>query len=341
MAGTSEEDNEKFVDDSTPFGKTRKSTDLLCLIIFLLYWVGMVALFIVGVSKGDPRRLIYGYETNPSTGAIQCGTGERKGQEHTVYPRVEEDLLVQSSKIAEPNSIDFFGVCVDKCPKAGEYVCTLDGDQAVAAALSARSLEDTPANRAIVIDPCLTSFFQLECSDSTIQKNCFKTQFPTTSVFYRCLPEYGFQRDVSDPICVRYEFVERPTTGDTGAQQCSTGLDLVCVPSATEPECVTGAEVSCPRKDLSACGDGATVGCGSCQSQTTITTITETKPENSNVLFDSFNNVARVAQEPVHPPLSYLPPWIYPFLFGCSADTWPISNKRCQSSLSLELVGRS
>lgn len=40
-------------------GKSRKCTDLLCTLLFLVFWGGMLYISITGFLFGDPDRLLY------------------------------------------------------------------------------------------------------------------------------------------------------------------------------------------------------------------------------------------------------------------------------------------
>ena len=64
----------------------RGCTDVICLLIFLAYVGGMVAVFVMAVAAyGDPYRLFYGYDVKGDT----CG---RNNDQLDIYPLSGEDL---------------------------------------------------------------------------------------------------------------------------------------------------------------------------------------------------------------------------------------------------------
>jgi len=98
----------------------RKCTDIGMLLFFIVFWIGMFAIAGVGVSKGEPARLTNGVDYQ----GVTCGTGAMKSKENIVYPRITTDLSTQSG--TSVLDMKFYGICVDKCPKSGSYVCKYD-----------------------------------------------------------------------------------------------------------------------------------------------------------------------------------------------------------------------
>lgn len=273
--------------DSAPFGKERKCTDCLCLILFGVFWAGMVGCLGLGMQDGDPRRLVYGYETNGDD-VIQCGGKDKEDEMYTLYPRVEEDLLMQASKLTTPWDISFFGVCAETCPQTNDYVCNTDGDDAVAMAMAAAGPTATLAS---IIDPCLNTF-QIPCfgqggsccADSAIAKGCFKTLFDTSPIFYRCMPEYKYDESLVSQTCVEYALVsDLPANGKCKKRNF---LDAVCRDDSA-------AGWSTDFASCNATAAGYETACGKCMKLTTVVQVEETKPEDSSLLYDSFNSGAR------------------------------------------------
>merc|ERR1719316_2048449 len=82
----------------------------------------MIIVAAVSMTKGEPKRLFYGKDNNGDT----CGI-EGRGT-YIVYPRINEDIVAAGSKVAT-GDIRFYGVCVDECPKEGEWVCDAEGEK--------------------------------------------------------------------------------------------------------------------------------------------------------------------------------------------------------------------
>ena len=98
--------------------------------LFWLYWVGMLILAAVGLSTGDPMRLIrpIDYRANPC-GDDSVGLGSTPV---LYYPRLAQDAfsLYQDGSDGDPECADtaagcFYGVCVAACPAVGDIVCTV------------------------------------------------------------------------------------------------------------------------------------------------------------------------------------------------------------------------
>ena len=96
--------------------RERKCTDVLWLIFFALFWVGMLVIGILGLQNGDPKKLVYGKDYN----SMVC-SGDTK---YVYYPRINEDLFdVATGGVDQLDKIPFYGVCLGACPKEGEWVC--------------------------------------------------------------------------------------------------------------------------------------------------------------------------------------------------------------------------
>jgi hypothetical protein len=70
----------------------RKCRDTLCCLLFILFWIGMLVIAIIGFHYGSPRRLLYGNDYEGHT----CGVGSNKGSRYVAYPRNTEDYLINN-----------------------------------------------------------------------------------------------------------------------------------------------------------------------------------------------------------------------------------------------------
>ena len=134
----------------------RKCTDTFWLVLFVAFWLGMLAIAAVGWKEGDPYRLLYGTDHN---GQI-CGRGAQVGKHKLYYPQLQKDLLraytSDSAKYnplegGDPSLVHFYGVCVTTCPARGATVCT---------------------NK----------------TATSAEQECFPVPVNTSSVLFRCLP---------------------------------------------------------------------------------------------------------------------------------------------------------
>ena len=69
----------------------RRCTDILCLLLFALFWGGLVAIFTVVWSTGDMMSLFYDADYLGD----RCGVGALKNRTKAYYPRMADDLLEQ------------------------------------------------------------------------------------------------------------------------------------------------------------------------------------------------------------------------------------------------------
>ena len=69
----------------------RRCTDILCLLVFALFWGGLVAIFTVVWSTGDTMSLFYDADYLGD----RCGVGALKNRTKAYYPRMADDLLEQ------------------------------------------------------------------------------------------------------------------------------------------------------------------------------------------------------------------------------------------------------
>ena len=143
----------------------RKCGDVLCLLFFALFWVGMAVVAAVGFRSGDPQRLLYGTDYTGATCGASGGAGAL-----VFYPRLSQDLRDAASAGTSPLDVVLYGVCVPACPAPGGYVCTYEAEAAIASGAEARS-------RAALSD------------DPLLQRGpCWHVGLPTEPVLRRCMP---------------------------------------------------------------------------------------------------------------------------------------------------------
>lgn len=84
----------------------RKCTDILCCLIFILFWIGMLIVGIVAFARGEPDRLHNGYDF---TGEV-CGFGANSEKSNVYYPYPYDD-----EGGSEPDLS--WAACVTDCPQ--------------------------------------------------------------------------------------------------------------------------------------------------------------------------------------------------------------------------------
>ena len=71
---------------------SRKCRDVLCIVLFGVFWAGMLVVAILGFKSGDPYRLLYATDYNGTT----CGAGKNNimvDKPLIYYPKMNDDLL--------------------------------------------------------------------------------------------------------------------------------------------------------------------------------------------------------------------------------------------------------
>lgn len=154
----------------------RGCRDILCLLVFLVFWVGMLIIGGLGFKYGDYKRLIYATDY---TGQI-CGTGSVSGQKYAVYPRLGLDFFLNLNK--SPTDYTFYGVCVSTCPTQYQAVCNYN--------IPVSTTGTGPYNQTF-LQQCLMYPNQATGACVPVVNNCWTMPVTTSPVFYRCIPAYN------------------------------------------------------------------------------------------------------------------------------------------------------
>ena len=93
--------------------RRRGCTDVLCLLLFCGFWLGMVYLFYLGLTVGDPYSVLYGKDYLGN----RCGRGNMTSKPKVIYPRIDQDVMEQMAiATTAPWKLEFYGICVETCP---------------------------------------------------------------------------------------------------------------------------------------------------------------------------------------------------------------------------------
>jgi len=103
--------------DSKPKSlKKRSCTDLLCLILFVVFVGALVAIFAFGIATGDWHALVYDADYLGN----RCGVGAYKDKTKAFYPRLALDMLEPHNRDAVAarsfTSLKLYTLCVATCP---------------------------------------------------------------------------------------------------------------------------------------------------------------------------------------------------------------------------------
>lgn len=178
----------------------RKCHDVLCFVLFILFWIGMFTIAGISIAAGDPKRLLYGVNYQGDT----CGDGDYSDQKRIVYPRISEDMLlnyIDGELKKNPLDYKFYGICVTDCPTAGDVLCNYD-DPSLDSLTNQQKFD-------CMFNGATDSF----CS--SVEQNCWYIPLNMSSIFWRCLPDYIVSKgegvyctfpegidDPNDPACI-------------------------------------------------------------------------------------------------------------------------------------------
>ena len=155
----------------------------------------MIVVAIVGLKHGNPTTLIYGKDYN---GGV-CGQKDLSNKTLLYYPRVSDDMLYAMQNNIPVTQMNFYGFCVDSCPKAGQVKCGYANDSCWTAPLDTENVffrclpivekNETVLNTTCIdpkgADPTCTveKYFSKQCSQvckvKQIQKEVWDTEEST------------------------------------------------------------------------------------------------------------------------------------------------------------------
>ncbi|OQS02050.1 choline transporter, partial [Thraustotheca clavata] len=253
-------------DGSSPFKKSnRKCTDILCLLFFILFWIGMAIISIIAYTKGQPQRLAYGMDFE---GRI-CGTkmtSEANGvpaydltnYKYLAYPRLSQDLyemeLTPGFNPTDPANLKkLYGVCVDTCPDKLDD----SGNTLYIHALTTYGVAG--------MNPVSISSAAYASGEDTSAGSPFKVFVNTTNVAYRCL-EFPEQTQVNYIRCI----------DDCPAQNANA---TACGSNSTYYDCGSMGCTNYQKKHFP-----------TCQNVQIKSESTTTQVANNSPIFDSMNS---------------------------------------------------
>ena len=239
----------------------RKCRDLICVIIFLAFWLIMFVIAAVGAKNGDPYRLLYGVDHQ----GLTCGAKTHSKSKNIFYPRLNQDLYAAvtaaSPEPINPLTLNPYGICVNTCPKRGDFICNAEGEATLATVSPAFQ---TPAARG--------AYIRLKgMVDSNTERAAGPCWFVTDDqkpTFFRCLPAdtpagtssrecYNDAAGAVYPRCTEDKFAEQTAvcTGTAG----SFTLTHAGVESAAIPFGANAATVQAAFQGMSSVNNASTV----------------------------------------------------------------------------------
>ena len=79
--------------------RSRGCTDMLCLMLFAAFWMGMMYLLYLGCTVGDPYSVRYGKDYLGN----RCGRGNMTNKPKVIFPRIDQDVCHRPPPHISPN----------------------------------------------------------------------------------------------------------------------------------------------------------------------------------------------------------------------------------------------
>ncbi|KAI0226237.1 Choline transporter-like protein 4 [Lamellibrachia satsuma] len=92
--------------------KNRSCTDIICCLLFIICFVGMIAVGVYGFSRGDPNRLLYPTDSNGNL----CGQGDYKAKPNLLFFDLVSCLKMGAAVVI--SGCPTTQVCVETCPNS-------------------------------------------------------------------------------------------------------------------------------------------------------------------------------------------------------------------------------
>lgn len=173
----------------------RYPTDVLCLLLFVAFWMGMGVVAVLAIERGNPRTLVLptDFENNICGEYNEATNRSLQGKDYLWYPF--------SIDVAEPDNSRLFdafdmGICVSHCPNASVL-------SALNAFQSANPLDIlTLGEGSIVCEYDLQDSLSLVEKIQMVQANlvngsentgCYLNWLPTEVINRRCFPDFTSQ----------------------------------------------------------------------------------------------------------------------------------------------------
>jgi hypothetical protein len=247
----------------------RRCTDVLWLVFFVMFWLGLGFMIHYSVYHGRPERLLFATNFEGDL----CGEGELRHKQLIYYPNLQQDLVKAYTDPAaigkynplnggDPTQIVFHGVCISRCPTMEDAVDTATGD---------------------FCDATTTTKTTHTKPDSTVVTGeCKQAQFDTQNVLYRCL----YFSNITRQHWVECMEPEVSPTYACGGYNCEMSL---------YDQTWTNIARSDPSNSSSPMVTKTTKGAQCTKARVKTLTTTE-QPSKSDPLFDSLSTAAATLQ---------------------------------------------
>lgn len=178
---------EKKVKIKSGYKPDRWPTDVLCLFLFVMFWVGMVVIACFGVWSGNPLSLILPTDYQDNICGYEKGSGNHNLWDLSTKPVLWFPFSFDKN-ISNFQFIDalYMGVCVESCPTA--YL----GESYVNVLSNFNSYRDNITPEMIICNYNKFNLTHEEKLDSIESSSgCYVNIFPTIPFQKRCIPKFA------------------------------------------------------------------------------------------------------------------------------------------------------
>lgn len=262
----------------------RGMTDCLCIIIFIVFFLGWMGMLVVGIMYGKPEIITHSTDYEGNVCGFQLAEGKswddgtaphakiadaKKG----VFPRMVDDfvrLIPKGAELPSMSDISVTTFCAEKCPSEGDIFCTYEFSKEMAkddknfqvsplansakteaqaqllktAALGRREVAENPG----LLDAACAN-------DDKCKKffyNCDRMPFDTQSIMSRCVPKIEPDDNEQEERCVVPLKSDNCTLAETHPQywrKCVKDEDGI--PKEVKYECESIRGSTTPKCQLS------------------------------------------------------------------------------------------
>mmetsp|Transcript_22525 Transcript_22525/g.76592 ORF Transcript_22525/g.76592 Transcript_22525/m.76592 type:complete len:700 (-) Transcript_22525:204-2303(-) len=172
-----------------------RCTDILFLLLFVAFWLGMIVIGSVAFSEGDPDLLKYGIDQNGNLCGAKRGFNGTSNDFTSQKPVMYYDITQYSSAAV----LGINGLCVDECPtksvlNTGDffdpeaYICTYYKDSSVYGKLSGVGDYDTNYMKKLQTVTTDTDILAAQVSSYAYGGPCYPVLMSYAPFLNRCTP---------------------------------------------------------------------------------------------------------------------------------------------------------
>lgn len=171
----------------------RHCTDILFLLLFLVFWIGMIAIAVLAIKAGNPLKLIEptdymsqmcGYPKGAALNPLNKNEYDLTDSQYLWFPiDFRQDISLE--KLIQ---IKDMGICVPECPRGIDFSVNADWETLIGISLGDGGVVCDYPYRGSAISDSQRAAWALENVQTGGAGKCFVNLFSTEPVLKRCIP---------------------------------------------------------------------------------------------------------------------------------------------------------